>query len=130
MNAKTKREKGVVDLCEECGVFFAFSQSQFEEGKKKINLKEGEKLVDIGFGGFVAKKNIDKYLEGLKKIDAEFKEAMKDPKARKKHILDELHNHEAFYAGSIESTMEALGEDFTREEVEAVFKNNKKHFNY
>lgn len=126
MNANTKRQKDTNDLIEECGIFFAFSREQFEEGKKKINLEEGEKLVDIGFGGFIAEKNIDKYLEGLKKIDLEFKEAMKDEEARKNYILYELNNHEAFYTGSIESTLEALGEDFTKEEVLEVF-NKEKH---
>lgn len=127
MNANIKRQKDINDLIEECGVFFAFSQSQFEEGKKKINLGEGEKLIAIGFGGFMAEKNVDKYLEGLKKIDLEFKEAMKDEEARKKYILYELNNHEAFYTGSIESTLDALGGDFIKEEVLAVF--NKEKYN-
>lgn len=126
MNANTKRQKDTNDLIEECKIFFAFSQSQFEEGKKKINLGEGEKLVDIGYGGFMAEKNVDKYLEGLKKIDLEFKEAMKDEVARKEYILYELNNHEAFYTGSTESTLDALGEDFTKEEVLEVF-NKEKH---
>lgn len=117
-----QRQNDVDALITKCEVFFAFSREQLEEGKAKINLKEGEKLVDIGMGGFMPARNVSAYVEGMKKIHADFKQAMKDEKARKAHILYELNNHEAFYTRDIESTMDALGEDFTREEVLKVFK--------
>jgi len=116
------RQNAVNALMEECQVFWAFSQSQFAEGKAKINLEEGEKLVDIGAGGFMPTKNRIKYLEGMKAISLAFTEAMKDEKVRLAHIRYELDNHEAYDTYSIESTLEALGEDFTREEVLKVFK--------
>lgn len=117
-----KRQEDTNALMDELQVFWAFGNKQFEEGFKKLNLSEGEKVVDIGAGGFMPKKNIDLYIAGMKKIDLEFKKAMKDEKARKAHILWELSNHEAYYTRSIESTMDALGEDFTEEEVMKLFK--------
>lgn len=115
-----KRQKDVNDLITKCEVFFAFSDKQLAEGKAK--LPEGEKLVNIGLGGFMPKRNIEMYLSGMKQIDKDFRQAMKDQKARRDHIEYELWNHEAFYTRDIESTLDALGDEFTREEVLHVFK--------
>jgi len=119
MTPNVKRQNDVNALISDCGVFFAFSREQFAEGKAK--LPEGEKLVDIGAGGFMPAKNVEKFTAGMKAIEVAFKQAMKDQKARRAHILYELNNHEAYYTRDIESTMDALGEDFTRDEVLAVF---------
>lgn len=119
MNAHTKREKQTNELMNDCRVFWAFSQKQFEENKTP--LKEGEKYVDIGAGGFMPKSNIEKYINGMKAIYEEFKEAMRDENARIEHIRYQLNNHEAYYTRDITSTLEALGEDFTKEEVLQVF---------
>lgn len=117
-----KRSDDTNALMDTCKVFWAFSDKQFIEGKTKIGLLEGEKLVDIGAGGFMPAKNVEMFTQGMDKIASEFKQAMKDEKARKAHILYELNNHEAYYTRSIESAMDALGEDFTREEVLKAFK--------
>jgi len=120
-----KRSDDMSALMDQCKVFWAFSNSQFDEGKKKIGLQEGERLVDMGVGGFMPVKYKDTFIQGMKDIDVAFKEAMKDEKARKAHILYELNNHEAYYTRNIDSTLDALGEDFTREEVVAVYKQPK-----
>lgn len=120
-----KRSDDTNALMDTCQVFWAFSNAQFAEGKAKINLQEGEKLIDIGAGGFMPAKNKHMYLDGMKAIYLAFKEAMSDAKARKAHILYQLNNHEAYYTRSIEDTLDALGDDFSRDEVQAVFKNNK-----
>jgi hypothetical protein len=118
-----KRSDDTNALFTECQVFWAFSNEQFAEGKSK--LPEGEKLVQIPHGGFMPKRNVDKLIAGMKVIDEAFKEAMRDAKARKAHILYELNNHEAYYTRDIESTLDALGDDFSRDEVMSVYKNNK-----
>lgn len=123
MNPNDKREKDVNTLIKSIGMFFAFSNEQFEQNKTP--LKEGEKYIDIGMGGYIPKGNLDQYITGMNAIDDEFKNAMKDKKARRDHIAYELNNHEAYYTRSIESTMESLGEDFTREEVLTVFDGRK-----
>lgn len=124
MNANTKRQEDMNKLFKDLKVFWAFSKKQFEENKTP--LADGDKYVDIGAGGFIPKSNFQALIKGMKKIKKEFKEAMKDEKARKDHILYELNNHEAYYTHSIESTMDALGEDFTREEVLNVFDGRRK----
>lgn len=119
---RVKRSDDINALMDACQVFWAFSNEQFAEGKAKIDLQEGEKLIDIGAGGFMPAKHKTAYIEGMKAIYLAFKNAMRDEKARKAHILYELNNHEAYYTRDIESTLEALGEDFTREEVYKIFK--------
>jgi hypothetical protein len=123
MDAKTKREKDLNRLMEDCGVFWAFSNKQFDENKTP--LKDGEKYVSIGMGGYMPKGNADTYIDGIKKIDENFKEAMQDKETRLEYIKYELSNHEAGYTGDITDTLLALGEDFTHEEVLSVFKANK-----
>lgn len=118
---REKRQNDTSALITECEVFYAFSDKQFIEGKAKLNRKEGERLTSIGMGGFMPSENKDKFLQGLDRIALDFKQAMQDEKARTAHILYELYNHEAFYVNDIDSTLDALGEDFTREEVLTVF---------
>ena len=122
---KKQRDDDTNKLFTDLGVFWAFSNEQFKEGLAKCNLQEGEKLVDIGSGGYMPKSNFDKLIAGMKAIKETFAQATKDAKIRTAHILYELNNHECFYTGSIESAMEVLGEDYTREEVTEVYKKNK-----
>ena len=95
---------------------------QFEENKTP--LLEGDKYVSIGGGGYLPKSKVENFNKGFKEIEIWFKNEIQNPEIRKAHILYELHNHEAYYVGSIEDTLEALGEDFTRNEVLAVYKEN------
>lgn len=126
---KQKRQADTNNLMTECGVFWAFGQKQFEEGLAKVKptMAPGEKLLDIGAGGFMPKSNKEKYIQGMRVIREEFNAAMKDEKTRADYILYELHNHEAFYTGALSSTLDALGEDYTREEVQAVYKHHNKN---
>lgn len=126
---KDKKQADYNALFTACGVFWAFSNEQFAEGAKKNPLQPGEKYVSIGGGGYLPKHNVEKLMQGTKEIDATFKAEIKDAKARETHILYELNNHEAYYTGTIEDTMDALGDDYTAEEVQAVFKKFKNTYN-
>ena len=128
INPNVKRSDDTNALMESCRVFWAFSNEQFSEGKKKIGLLEGEKLVDLGMGGFMPVKYKETFIQGMKDIADTFTEAMKDEEARKAYILYELDNHEAYYTHSIDDTMAALGDDFTREEILACFDGRRKKY--
>lgn len=121
---KKQKEKKTHDFMTECKIFFAFSNEQFE--KNKIPLDEGDKYVSIGAGGYMPKSLVKKFDEGLKAINKEYKDAVKEHKLRKENILYELKNREAFYTGEIEETLEALGSDYTAEEVMEVYRANNK----
>jgi len=127
---KKKRHEDTNNLFTNLGVFWAFGNDQFKEGLDKLvakgMLKSGEKLVSIGAGGFMPKTNFDKLTQGMKEIEETFKKEIKEANARTEHILYELNNHEAFYTGTIDDTLQALGEDYTAEEVTTVYKEYKK----
>ena len=122
---KKQRDDDTNKLFNDLGVFWAFSNEQFKEGLAKCNLQDGDKIVDIGSGGYIKKSNFEKLIAGMKAIKKTFTKATKDAKIRTQHILYELNNHECFYSGSIDDAMDVLGEDYTREEVTEVYKNYK-----
>jgi len=124
MNANDIKNKQVNELVTEVKMFFAFSNEQFI--KNKTPLKDGDKYLSIGAGGYMPKSNLNAFNTGMKKIQATFKKAMQDQKARKAHIAYELNNHEAYYTNNIESTLDALGSDFTSQEVLNVFDGRRK----
>lgn len=126
---KDKRQNDTNALLDSLSVFWAFSNEQFKEGLDKLftsgKMKSGEKITNIGAGGFMPSKNVDAMLKGLEEIENTFKASIKEAKARVEHILYELNNHEAFYTGNTESTLSALGDDYTADEVIAVYKQYK-----
>lgn len=114
-------------LLKECGVFFAFG-NQFEENKTPI--EEGGKYVSIGHGGYVPKSKLQTLLDGLEANKAWFKKEVNDnTDIRRKYILEELYDCEAFYTGSLEDVMPRLGPDYTEKEVWKVFNDNKEAYN-
>ena len=121
---KAEKEKRWNDLITESSIFFAFSDKQFHENKTP--LQEGEKYVSIGAGGYIPKSKLKQFEDGIKSINKWYKAAIKENKQRKQNIAYELHNHEAFYTNDLTSTLEALGEDYTKEEVLSVFRSELK----
>jgi hypothetical protein len=118
---REEEQRKVSELNHSVGLFWAFSNKQFEESKTP--LKEGEKYVSIGMGGYLPKGNVDKWLEGMKAIEKWVKEAKKDAK---EVILYELNNYECFYTGDITDAMPRLEElGYTREEVKKVYHANR-----
>lgn len=122
---KTKEDQ-VSQLLKNCNVFFAFSDEQFEENKTP--LADGDKYVRLGAGGFLPKSKSKQFLEGFDRIEKEYKKTIKENKQRKALIIDELQNREAFYTGEIDDTLEALGDDFTAEEVQTVYNEQRKRY--
>lgn len=126
---KTKKDKTDTNkLFTDLGIFWAFSNEQFDQGYAKVKptMQEGEKLTSIGAGGYIPTSRVQAFLDGMKAIEKSFKQGIKNAKARNEHILYELNNHESFYTGSIEHALIALGDDYTAEEVTAVYKEYKK----
>ncbi len=116
---KAEKENKISELIKSCGVFFAFSNEQFEQGKTP--LAEGDKYVSMGMGGYMPKSQVSNWINGMKDVDKWYKKAVKDNKARKSLIAYELGNYECWYTGDIEPALNALGEGYTPEEVRRVF---------
>lgn len=102
------------------GVFFAFSGKQFEE-QKDPDIPTSD-YVHTGMGMYLPEKNAKKCLEKLSHIVMDgVKQDMKE-NGKENIIRRELYNHEAFYTGDIESTLEALElYPITKDEVRKVF---------
>ena len=107
-------------LFNSCGLFWAFSDEQFQ--KNKTPLQEGEKYVSIGAGGYLPKSKVEIFSAGMKEISKWYKSETQKNKAVKVELIRyELSNHEAYYTGSIEDTLNALGKGFTAKEVWVVY---------
>ena len=109
-------------LFKETGTFFAFSSEQFKE-----QMKEGKKYVDMGGGMITEKGNEEKLVKGLNK---NYKEGIKQDlkeNGKEKVILRELQNHEAFYTGDIENTVETL-KDYPGIKAEDIMKSYRKNY--
>lgn len=120
---KTKHEKEVNDLITKYQVFFAFSQSQLEEGKAKINIVNNSDLTSIGAGGFMPKAQAGAFLDAMELADKNYKQELKDAKEEKeKAILYELNNHECFYCGNIDPVFDFFDGVYTKDEIKAVYK--------
>jgi hypothetical protein len=115
----------MTELHDRLGLFWAFSNEQFV--KNKTPLKEGEKYVSIGMGGFLPKSNFDELMKGWKEIEAWKKQEVQKNKAEKEEtILYELNNYECFYTGDIADAMPVLKDlGFTVKEVKEVYHANR-----
>jgi hypothetical protein len=120
---EVKLEKGekIGDLCHRTGLFWAFSNKQFEEGKKENPIAENEKYMSIGMGGYLPSKNIDDWINGMKEIEEWEKEEIKKVESEEA-ILYELNNYECFYTGEIEPALDALLPlGYTKEQIKGVY---------
>lgn len=117
---RQERERRHSALFKEVGLFWAFSNQQFEENKTP--LADGDVYVSFGSGGFLPKSNVDALGEGLEQINKWYSEQTQaTPEKRKELIAYELSNHECYDTSNIESALDALGPDYTEEEVWDVF---------
>lgn len=120
---KEEKEKMTDELFKKCGVFFAFSNEQFN--KNKTPLKEGEKYVSIGVGGYMPKGNYAAFVEGMKSIKKFGKNKVKENNLAETEILYELNNHECFYTGDYSDVVDMFKGTYTREQIRDVY---NKHF--
>lgn len=100
------------------GVFFAFSEKQYEEQKR-----EGVVYVSLGMGTLCPKENAKAFIEEHHNV---VNEGIAEDIAENGIdgvILRELDNHEAYYTGDATSTVESLeGYPVTREQVWELFR--------
>jgi len=110
-------------LFTECGVFFAFSEKQLNEGMTKIGVTDVKKLIAFDGGMVCLKEHKNKLLAGLDDI---YKRSIQKDLAEngKKAIIHrELANHECQISMDITDCINKL-EDYpiTKEEIQAEWK--------
>lgn len=126
LEAEMRGEK-LGELSHQVGLFWAFSNEQFKEGAESSPLKEGEKYVSIGAGGYMPKGNVDRWITGMRDIEAWKKAEVKKNKSEQEAtILYELNNYECFYTGDIEDALPVLKDlGFTEKQVKTVYHKNR-----
>lgn len=90
-------------------MFFAFSDKQFKEGVEKLGASPENKLIKLPGGGFILKKDMQKFEDMLDKFDRQMKDAMKDRDFLCDAIGYELNNHEYSYTGNAKPALDVLG---------------------
>lgn len=110
------------ELFRQYGVFWAFSDQQFQEGLQKTHSQVAD-IVAIGAGGYVKKQNAHAYHQAMSKlIDTQIKAELAT--GRENVILYQLHNHEAFWCDDgLHSALSILVKDYniSKEEVMNVY---------
>ena len=111
-------------LFNDLGVFFAFSNKQFEEGLDKIKesglLKGGEKVARLPHGAFCPSKNADKFLEEHDKLVERGIEKDLEENGKKNIIWREFANHECQILMDYSDAIAALADyPITKEAIES-----------
>ena len=92
---------------------FAFSNEQFENEKKRLNVKNDNELVSIGYGGFIRKADIKKYEKLITENAEKLQNAIASDKTGDDFIKDmfyyELANHEYCVTYDYTETLDACG---------------------
>ena len=103
--------------------FFAFSDKQLQEGLTETNQNK-EDVVSMGNGLIAAKNQASTLFKELEQIYTESIQQDIEENGLNAIIRRELSNHEAYYTGDIESTVDAL-EDYpvTAEDIHKVYRN-------
>jgi hypothetical protein len=118
---KEERQNKNSELFNKVGLFWAFSNEQFNTSKTP--LKEGEKYVSIGAGGYLPKSQVDNFLKGMETISKwEKSEIKKQKDGKESHILYELQNYECFYTNHIDD-LDFL--PYTKKEIWQVYNKYK-----
>jgi len=118
---KEESKQKLTSLTNICGLFWAFSNKQFEESKTK--LKKGDKYVSLGNGGYLPKSNLEKFIIGQKDINIQESKAIEENKQKDVHILYELNNYECFYINDITEAVGIL--PYPVEDIQRVYNENK-----
>ena len=106
--------KDIEPVLEKC--FFAFSKSQFAEGKAKAGITDDEKILS-GIGGLYGTK------EGIKKLYDFYDDQAKEigEKCRPQEVYDyELANHECSYSNDDSQVIEMIIHYFGIEKAKTI----------
>ena len=99
------------------GIFFAFSNKQFEEGMQKIGLnpEDTKKIYSLGGGGYILKTRNQAFKDMFKRNQSEMSEAKKDNKFLLDALTYELCNHEYCITWDSEDALRVL--NLKREDI-------------
>lgn len=111
LELKRRHEKEVNDF----PFIFAFSQEQLNEGMKKLGLNatDTDKILSIGYGGYIRKSDKENFFSLNERQEKELKDAIQNDTTGENFIYDmfdyELSNHEYCITMDVSDTLDALG---------------------
>lgn len=118
------------------GIFYAFSNAQWEENKTHKDAPDSE-YISAGYGGYIHKSNKEKYTNFFNKILPQLKKEFTSKININDLINYELINHECWYTGDwfeivplIASYYPELAENEIAEKVHAVYKAHPERFDW
>ena len=132
-SVKKENEDRVTECVNKYGVFFAFSNKQLTEGVAKLDLKDGEKVSNLGNGMFCKSSLVSDFIADFESICDQNTQNLKEKAGIDNVIRYELINHECYYTGTIEDAAQALAShDITdRELIQKIFSEEwPKHDNW
>lgn len=90
-----QKARHLKELNEFEGIFFAFSNKQFNEGMKKVNVENAKnELYSLGNGGFIRKDKSIAFNEMLSRHNEELQQCLTDDTFLFNALVYELRNHE------------------------------------
>ena len=116
---RAERESRVSELFKRVGLFFAFSNKQFEENKTP--LREGDKYVATSYGGYLPKGNVEEYRAGMREIDEWYDGEIDAANLGDEEIRYELNNHECYYTGDPTDVVEMFEGRYEKERILKIF---------
>ena len=123
-NAKTIKHyrelKNENHKTEDYGVFFAFGEKQFEEGRQQLiakgYLKEGEKVLSAGLGLYGTQEGIDRYMAFY---EVREKKIAKECNPQEVYFY-EWNNHECMISGEDDDALKVVIGYFGKEEAHKI----------
>lgn len=109
MKTYNQLEAEHAELFNKFPMFFAFSNEQFNEGMKKLNVTDKADLYSISGGGFIRKTDSKALDELLTRMETEMQTALKDDTFLLSAIKYELGNREYCITYDATETLETLG---------------------
>ena len=110
------------DMLKSLGIFFAFSDYQFESQKQ-----EGFEYYSTGYGMQVPKHKLEDYKTKSREISEKYNKMYAQLIGLDKFIADTLDNQEAYYSGDLEETLEIVQATFpecTYDDVQKIYNKN------
>ena len=108
------REDKITQMHETFGLFWAFSDKQYEESKK-----EDEVYVSVGMGGYLPESKAEGFINEMEALNKWFNDEVMNFK--KQAIAFELANHECYYTGEIDVVVAIFSGIFSKFEIVEVY---------
>lgn len=111
MNYQEMKREQEKELSDFEGIFYAFSDKQFNEGMAKVGLVAGDtnKIYSLGAGGYILKEKSEAFHTMFKKFSDRMETALKNEDFLLDALTYELCNHEYCITCDVDEALNALG---------------------